>query len=835
MQSSVESAPYQLQPHPTMCYGIVIWALLICSLFSTVFAQSEPSLSVENSSLHRGEPLVISGRNLTPGSEYLLTLTAPGNIVINGTLTADTEGTIGYSFPLGLEGEWVVNLRGSDIDANLNVQVLPTSASEDIVTDEPEAPPGEPEPPSVVPEDHEPAIRAFELDGNAVVAKDNEREVWRLSFAANSGATNALLEHDGSLYLAHGNSVLELQPATGEITERTILSGPVTDVRESEGREVLLATVTHTSGVTEQFTFGPQGVQEVVRFGADPTVLSWLRAEASVAEPAVRLEQDPTNPWLYLEAGLLTDDPETAQRAFESALEHAETFYDLAHMSRRLFASGQDALAQEAMSLALRDFAARGYTPELLTDLELHEAYGFPLRPFQRSLVRGDLEEAAAWAEWLYLLGAPGIPEIRNALLVYADLLREAGERDAASLWRERARELRRFNLASNLDQLFAGIAQISWVVATVILIAFFILHLTLWAKYWSPQTLHLKRRRELGGVTRSDVLLRFLAVRYYTLTEKLVLVLLLATCILSVGLARWSAGGSDLPPALQTGTLASAEAGATLNTFALQGERAAFLLGYAAQTAGDLERARAHYEEALDFAPAINNLAVQMENDSLYQRALDISPGLRAAGYNLGRTANPSPFHAHYRPDDPLLVVPGPTDFQTALAGSWEQAIADTFINPWSGLLDAQPAGLPRLLWGLIVVLFLLLAITTLLSLLLPRPRLARNAPRTFLYHLLALLVPGSGLADELWGILLIIPWSVFGADALAQLLGWNLGVGLELQTDYLALIVLYGINTVAFGVEFVSYRRRMNLLRQADPETAQAFGLRLPQEPSE
>jgi hypothetical protein len=284
----------------------------------------------------------------------------------------------------------------------------------------------------------------------------------------------------------------------------------------------------------------------------------------------------------------------------------------------------------------------------------------------------------------------------------------------------------------------------------------------------------------------------------------------------------------------LQTGTLASVEAGATLSTFTLDGDRAAFILGYAAQTSGDLEEARKRYEEALDFAPAINNLAVQTGNDSLYQRALDVSPGLRAASYNLGRAADPSPFHAQYLAADPLLVVPGPIDFQTALAGSWEQAIADTFINPWYGLLDAQPVGLPRFVWGLIVVIFLLLALATLLTLLIPRPRLARNAPRTFLYHLLALLVPGSGLADELWGILLIAPWSVFAADALAQLLGQNLGVGLNLQTDYLALIIIYGLNTVAFGVEFVSYRRRMNLLRQADPETAQAFGLRLKQEPS-
>jgi hypothetical protein len=441
--------------------------------------------------------------------------------MISGTLTAGPDGTVRYTSALGLVGEWLIRLRGSDLDASLVVQVLPAPVPEGDLGEEREASQDEIEPPTVLPDGPEPSLSpavpgsaplAFELDGGAVLAAEGDREAWRLSFAVDSGPTSALLEYRESLYVAHGNSVLVLQPTTGVVIERHILSGPVTEMTALESEEALVATVTHSSGVVEQFTLVPGGPQEAVRFGADPTVLSWLRAEAQIAEPAARLEKDPTNPWLYLEVGLLADDPEAARNAFELALEHAETFYDLAGISRRLLAIEQIELATEAMSLALTDFAARGYTPELLTDLELHEAYGFPLRPFQESLTRGDLEEAATWAEWIYQLGAPSVPATRSALLEYADQLRDAGERDAASLWRERARELRRFNLASNLDQLFAGLAQIAWAVAALILIAFFILHLTLWAKYWSPQTLHLKRRKELGGEKRSDALLRLLA-----------------------------------------------------------------------------------------------------------------------------------------------------------------------------------------------------------------------------------------------------------------------------------------------------------------------------------
>ena len=158
---------------------------------------------------------------------------------------------------------------------------------------------------------------------------------------------------------------------------------------------------------------------------------------------------------------------------------------------------------------------------------------------------------------------------------------------------------------------------------------------------------------------------------------------------------------------------------------------------------------------------------------------------------------------------------------------GTWNNAIVHVFQNPWNGLLNLKPEGFNAILWAVIVVLFLVAFLITFIWLFIPRLRWVANAPRNFLYHLLAILVPGSGLADEMWGLLLIIPWALFGLDALTDLLGWGFGLGLSLFWDLLILGIIYIINLVAVIVEFMSYRRRMNALKRDNPELAQEFGL--------
>ena len=132
--------------------------------------------------------------------------------------------------------------------------------------------------------------------------------------------------------------------------------------------------------------------------------------------------------------------------------------------------------------------------------------------------------------------------------------------------------------------------------------------------------------------------------------------------------------------------------------------------------------------------------------------------------------------------------------------------------------------------LWTVLVVLFLAWAAVSIVFLLVPRPRLARNAPRTLLYHLLALLLPGTGLADEFWGVFLMVPWAIFGVDFLLHYVPGGPDPTMTLRTDSIALIVIHALNLVAFFVEFGSYRRRMVALKHDDPQTAREYGMRVP-----
>ena len=112
---------------------------------------------------------------------------------------------------------------------------------------------------------------------------------------------------------------------------------------------------------------------------------------------------------------------------------------------------------------------------------------------------------------------------------------------------------------------------------------------------------------------------------------------------------------------------------------------------------------------------------------------------------------------------------------------------------------------------------------LVTLVFLFIPRPRSVHGAPRPWAYEVLALLVPGSGSADEGWGIFLLVPWAVFGAAALSPRFGWGLELGLTPLTLLLVLGGIYLLNAVAVAVEWLSHRSRQRALeRRTRPRRA-------------
>jgi hypothetical protein len=898
------------------------YLIIVLVSLSFVLAQ-QPQLTVNSYTLDQGEKLSLRASNLEPSASYTLTLTTPEGETTTRSLRSDTGGEVRYEGALQLAGDWMIALRGDDINALLGVTVeevavtappsetqenpaqmdstepttSPTETVEQIEdsspsqeattqpreettpsanqrqtteettqtqtqpsTTETQQEPSETTSPlnqaeaetpaeSVTPESGDTATDPTTLgqpvqqqseqaetptspltspvnvrleEGTLTAIQDDEPS-WTLSFPNGSGETTGLAEFDDVLFLGHGNSVLKIDRATGDITQRFIVSGQVTEL--SGAREMLTVRSSVGEGLTETFTIQNDELQETVRFGNESEVFNWLQNEANVENAIQRLEQDTTNPWLYANAASETTDAAQSQNYYREAVNTTQTFYDGARLATTLLNNNQTELANEAMDKALRDFAARGYDPRLLRDEAVMQDYGFPVAEFEEAINQRDLAKADVYANWLRYFVSPDNGNLSNLMQRYAAVLSQQGERERADEVRSYVEGARLTRFDNVLGTVANALGNAGWYGVLSLGVAIVGLWLTLLFKYWSPHTLIVKRRQ--AAKKSVNPLSRLLSIRYYSFTEKVFLVLLFASMLVLAALASWNERGKAVAQeaAFTTGTLSSPVAQNALVNLP-DNSSSNFIRGYAAQVAGDEDAARDFYQRAGDFAPALNNLAVLTNDQTLYQRAGNL-PEARA---NLGEEVVLSPWQTLLsETGQPLLITPALSDLRAASAGSWLDALGRVFSNPWTGLQEARPATVAPWLWTVLQVVFLALALVAVIWLFVPRPRLAVNAPRNIIYHLLSLLIPGSGLADEMWGILLIVPWAVVGVDVLSDLLGWGLDIGINLRTGYVILAAIYLINLIAFVVEFHSYRRRMRGLRQTNPDLAREYGLRV------
>ncbi len=788
------------RPIPQLRYAVI----LIAALFTGAYAQN-----VQLSTLTpvAGKNVSVTGNALNPGSQVTAQLTAPGGRVSRESAQVGDKGRFRLEITIPTGGRYQLVVRGQGVEKTWQFTVpKPPQTPQTRPTAKPTRLTPEPDPFDV-------ATLEVTRTENGLNAFQDGAPLWELSFPEGSGSTTPPLlqrgaEADAQLYLGHGNSVLKLEPQTGSVLGRFIVSGPVARL-EIIDDETVGVTVQHSEGLLERFTLRGGELQEPVRFGSDPRTFFYLRAEANVSKLTAQLRRDPTNPWLYLALGLNQKDSRTAQANFTAALRRATTFYDLAGLATVLEAQGERALAERAFDGAMKDFAAKGYDPRLLTDETLETAYNFPLKPLQNALAKQDDLSAGRWAARLWL-AAPRVPGAAEAFAGYAALLRRVGTSAEAALWEGRAAQQTASGEGS-LERLGLTLARAGWGFVPALFVAFFALHLTLLAKYARP-----RRSDRIGGR-----LPWLFALRYDTLSEKFVLLALLALILVSAALGNWAARGEPPAQVIGSGTLANRAAQAYLEGVvqrADDGPRTAFIRGTAQQLAGETAQVEPLLRAAGAYAPALNNLAVLTGDEALYTRALGLEPNLSAARYNIGDRAL-LPFQADYKPDQPALALPTPNDFQIA-SGNWQRAIGDVFTDPQRALsTPPRGLGLSLVLWRVLEVVFLLVALVHVAFLFVPRPRSAHGAPRGWTYQLTALLFPGTGLADEMWGIFLLVPWAILGAAALGLF-----GLGAPVPLTYLVLAGIYALNTVAVTIEGVAYRteRRGPLHRRHKPRTA-------------
>lgn len=788
---------------PRPAFALAAALSLVLSMAAPALAQTAPPSGPQVGLVAPERPrpgdevrLVASG---LPRGAYELRLVAPdGRATV--TPTAAPGGRIDLAVLLEATGRHELSLVGESVEARFVLTVGDAAVGPDPATAEPTRPP-EPSAPGPaepgVPVDDLPAADAagpdatwtYEVAGNAVTAVDGAGETrWRFAFPPASGLTRAAVPHLGDVWVAHGHQVLALDPADGRVRQRHATSGTVVELRPV-GTGLAVVSEVGDRGAPLRVEARLEGgvLTPAARFDPRSELFDALQREADVGDPAARLALDPTNPFLHLHAATVA--PTDEERAVETAaaIASATTFFDLARLARAFADRGWWDAADGAMAAAAADFAERGYDPALLTSPAVHERYGFPLRPLQRALMRGDLTAAELWATWTFALSDRDLPGVGRELRAFASALAAAGDGDAADLWRRRAAERSNPTVREVVARNALLLGRGGPLAGASLLLAFLALHLTLVAKYRRAQALALRQAREAGRRTLPWPALS--AIRFYGFTEKTVLILVLAASYAVVALHGWAQRGDPAAEAAAAGSLDTPVAAALWADARGDAASAAWVDAYRADRSGQSEAARALLA-AVD-APLLDPARAALED---------------GAG----------------------VPAPSPATLRAAAAGTWTAAVATAFARPQAMVDDHLTLlGLPDWSWPAQLLLFWLVAAWHVAWLFVPRPRYAVHAPRPWGYQVLALLVPGSGQADELYGVLLVVPWAIFGIDALTQLLGGVSPLGIPFGAGVVVLVVLYAVNALAWVVELASVRRRMAVLKVQQPELAEAFGL--------
>lgn len=775
----------------------------------------------------------LGGSGFEPGAQVRLRFgapapTAPGGQPAPAVLLADTEGS--FLLPLRAAGPISVTAESGTRSAQLDLAARIG----------PELPPAEPAMP--------PNLR---LESGAIEARRGGVLVWR---AVLTDPRTPVVIVGQRAYAGEGTSVTGRDLETGRVTGRAFLSGPVAAI-EADGRD-LRATTEPLDGVREAFTIltSERGlrVRERVTFPPQPELLASLEGAADddgatgpMSEPQARARRlaDPTNPFLALRHGAALDRERQAQAAVEAyraAIATPAPFYVRVRLAALLEGLRQPALADAALEAARAAWADAGYDPGFQVGPEALSAWGAPAAVARRLFARGDAVRGEAWLR--FLRGTmPRFDGHDRTYVEYAAWLDAQGRRGEADDWRAFAADLDRrtpFGLGGpSLERLSAG----ALATLLAILLAFGGLWLVLKTKYWPAQGRDLA---SLGGRWRSIarapiVRLRHASTAYWTLTEKLVGLTLVVLAIGATVLWSWSLRGSAAlgAPELNAGTVGGAAYWARAPMAGDDNRAQALVRGLALQLDEDLAGAAAAYEAAGD-ACALNNLGVVQADRAdaasaraSYERALTLDPEQDAAAYNLGSDSSGprAAFHASFRPGRPMLCVPGPGRLLESRVGWPRDELARLASDPWSYL-----AGLPLRLApvgrAVVAIVAIVLTLAAFGWLLVPRPRSARTASRPATYRLLALLVPGTALADEVWGLLLLLPWAALVAALAAVLMGPAVSPALLSPTSplglvlvpppidlamlapglWVALAVVYAINAVGWALELAAERRR-------------------------
>jgi tetratricopeptide (TPR) repeat protein len=646
------------------------------------------------------------------------------------------------------------------------------------------------------------AMPVLTVKGDTLEASLNGSPAWTARLHPKTGVklNPAIIGRD--IFVPDGASVMQLEANKGTVIQRFVVSGLVSSL-EAQGTDVRVnvsipnGSSTPISTLMESFTLrrltGQPNFSLLERpvYQPDNILLETFEGFASKASQGDQLKpnfpevsqttnakfaaQDPTNPFYKIYEGAAfkaLNKAVEAQTAFSLASNIAVPFFVYIREAAVFVRLKEWDFADQALRFARVAYGNAGYDPAIPVSSKALEAYGNPLGVARELFKDQNIQRGTVWLAFL----RDTMPRFNQSETVFLELAnyldtQSAGAGDA---WRVMQKQI-----AQGTPYTF-GVSRIvifSLGTLLALIAAFIALWLVLAAKYSPQQSKDLK---SVGGATgawgKSPLLrLRHSLSAYLTLTEKIVLVTLLALMLGALGTWTWSTRALETlrHPAFNLGTLG----GVTFwNSFATKPTSSGFdaIRGLASLLDGDKTRATQNLDKAGSNPMALNNLGVlaldrgdNAQANQKFQAALQLQPSMIEAGLNSRANTVSSyrlDFHKAVFGDSPMLAFPEPKDIVDASQGKLEQEFVHMVSDPWGYLINL-PFGLPAWAMMAVAVLILAILILNLLSLLIPRIRSARDAPRSVVYHFLALLVPGSGLADEVWGIILLVPWALAGS----------------------------------------------------------------------
>jgi hypothetical protein len=667
----------------------------------------------------------------------------------------------------------------------------------------------------------------------------------RLEVTAKSGTKSATLVRTPPEleFVVDGSTIVARQAGTGKIGQRFYLSGQVKTLEPtSTGYR---AVVQVAPGVEEVFTLENGRILERVSFPPGNALLETINKplrQQPVGDVAAfwreRASLDPTNPLLLVRLGMALqgNQPQAAKLEFAKSLEVTAPFYVHLRLAQELEKAAQPDLADQALQKARNSYAASGYDPGFAVSKAALAAWGDPLEIAKGLFAQNNPKRFEAWFAYV----RDTSPRFAGAGTAYGEY----------AAWLEtqnrlgEARQIREFAADLDAGSVFrfgeAGATRLSAFAlagAIVALVSYLLLQFVLMLKYWIQQTKDLAPHGgRFGALSRAPLLrLRHSLPGYQTFTEKLVSLVLLVSSLVGLCIWQYSKNADALlrQPFLNLGTAGGAAYYQALNT--LPTPMADYLRGLGLQMDGDLDKASEAYRTA-NLAGAFNNLgaiqAVRGDNagaQDSFQKAASL--GSSVANQNLGSSivGFRAAFHAAHRKGTSMLEVPSPKDLVEMRFGSLEQEFRRLVQDPWA-YWNAISFGLPVWAHQGLGALALVLLVFSVLWLLVPRVGSAKNAPRSVLYHLGAIALPGTGLADEVWGILLLPPAVALGGLLLVQLYQLPLaesilsgssllGLGklpplLDLSNNgqyvLLGLAAIYAVNFVGWLLETIGLARR-------------------------